>query len=761
MAYFDKPPVAVRVGNGVETVFGFDFPYMSANDLVVTVDGTIRPTVLLGTAQFLLSPAPANGARITIERSTPVQNPQNLFASGVPFLPRYVDENSRQLLYAVQEGLYAFGTVIDQASRIASRSLRVPDNEPEIPPLGPAASRANTIMGFDALGRPIPVLPVNGSGTQLAMDLANPADPFKGAAMVARSTVAVGSIRDLQTVKADPYNMYEVLSFYAGDTVGGGKFWYNPNRPKNQHNGWRIIDPNIPFNGTFAGVAGYLSASTATGTGCFERLNADSASPEMAGAVSDWNGTTGSDVGPCFDALLRDTAVKSIHSMGRTYWFGNFTANLVRFWIYRNVVIGLTGCTCIARGEAGGSDYAAALFLFEDCNADIGGFTFDDLSYTHTIAGRGIQPVCIVSRNKTTVGHTVGPLHVIRGQSLLTCAPLGSYNNRSQGIKFRGPMSADTIYYGINLADNGDDFYGDYTLGTVIRSFYVFGVRNVNVNLYAGRTIPASACILLAQYPGSRPTADINLTARLGEVNGPILFSDILETGGKGVYRNISLKVQIDKLGANMPSSAGILRMGWYDAGNELTAQMSEMVTDNIRVELIPPAGARWDLPIHIYTPSTKHGVWTLVGSTPYEPFGLAPKTPAGVYGTPTVSTGGRMRRHVFGDLSQVGAVVRIPLTALISRTYNQPVALPLRITALGGYSTSAPKHVRDIVLLGYIDAAGVLNINSQEAVFNSVFGTPVSGMAVTVSTDAKFLEVRAPGYTNASSTLYASWGTI
>lgn len=51
--------------------------------------------------------------------------------------------------------------------------------------LPPAASRANKVMGFDAAGQPIGVLPASGSGTELAADLANVIDPYKGAGMVA------------------------------------------------------------------------------------------------------------------------------------------------------------------------------------------------------------------------------------------------------------------------------------------------------------------------------------------------------------------------------------------------------------------------------------------------------------------------------------------------------------------------------------------------------------------------------------------------
>lgn len=47
------------------------------------------------------------------------------------------------------------------------------------------ASRANKVMGFDANGQPIGVLPASGSGTEVAIDLANGLNTGKGAGMVA------------------------------------------------------------------------------------------------------------------------------------------------------------------------------------------------------------------------------------------------------------------------------------------------------------------------------------------------------------------------------------------------------------------------------------------------------------------------------------------------------------------------------------------------------------------------------------------------
>ena len=63
-----------------------------------------------------------------------------------------------------------------------ARTLCVGPNE-SLAQLPSTASRANKVMGFDASGQPIGVLPASGSGSELAIDLANGDDPNKGSGM--------------------------------------------------------------------------------------------------------------------------------------------------------------------------------------------------------------------------------------------------------------------------------------------------------------------------------------------------------------------------------------------------------------------------------------------------------------------------------------------------------------------------------------------------------------------------------------------------
>lgn len=199
------PPESVRVGTGVETVFGFDFPYLRGNDIAVTLNDVPVTWTLVGTAQVYITPAPTYGTTIRIYRNTPAQAPKYLFATGIPMLPKYIDENNRQLLYALQEGLYEFdaalstskqaillaqnavvvaNTAANSVEQNVSRSIRVPLTDASIPTLPSVGDRAGKILGFDAVGNPIATLPGTGSAAELAIDLADPLNPTKGVGML-------------------------------------------------------------------------------------------------------------------------------------------------------------------------------------------------------------------------------------------------------------------------------------------------------------------------------------------------------------------------------------------------------------------------------------------------------------------------------------------------------------------------------------------------------------------------------------------------
>lgn len=102
--------------------------------------------------------------------------------------------------------------VINYTDARLLRTVRSVDGE-TLTQLPPVVSRANKVMGFDANGQPIGVLPATGSGTELAIDLANSADPNKGPAMLGVTMTTPGALpTTVFEVLGRTYNVLDVLT---------------------------------------------------------------------------------------------------------------------------------------------------------------------------------------------------------------------------------------------------------------------------------------------------------------------------------------------------------------------------------------------------------------------------------------------------------------------------------------------------------------------------------------------------------------------
>lgn len=183
MSVPQQNPITASTANGVSTVFGFDFYVDAEGDLVVQVDGlsktlnvdyTVTGTGVSSGGSVIFNTAPGNGALVTIYRDTPLER-QDDFQTAGDLQADVLDRQFDRLWQALQE---IFG-----GSKGSPTALRVPNGE-SVDPLPVAAVRANRLVGFDSLGRPIAVLPGAGDATALALDLANTVTPAKGAGQV-------------------------------------------------------------------------------------------------------------------------------------------------------------------------------------------------------------------------------------------------------------------------------------------------------------------------------------------------------------------------------------------------------------------------------------------------------------------------------------------------------------------------------------------------------------------------------------------------
>lgn len=97
--------------NGVSKQFSFTFPYLHQDDIYVDVNSLPVPFNFLTENIVVLQDVPNAGDVVRIQRITPADRPAYEFQLGAPFLPRFIDENFTQSIYAIQEALDAANAV--------------------------------------------------------------------------------------------------------------------------------------------------------------------------------------------------------------------------------------------------------------------------------------------------------------------------------------------------------------------------------------------------------------------------------------------------------------------------------------------------------------------------------------------------------------------------------------------------------------------------------------------------------------------------
>lgn len=103
--------------------FTIPFPFLSRAEVFVTVDGASVPFTWINDGLVQLATVPELGAVVRRYRSTAAYVPLHQFSTGVPFLPRYVDRDFKQTLYAVQESVNDTAGTAAQALATAEESL--------------------------------------------------------------------------------------------------------------------------------------------------------------------------------------------------------------------------------------------------------------------------------------------------------------------------------------------------------------------------------------------------------------------------------------------------------------------------------------------------------------------------------------------------------------------------------------------------------------------------------------------------------------
>jgi hypothetical protein len=146
----DPRPRIQYSGDGSRTTFGFPFPVLASDDLLVFVDETqatgFAITGLTDPAggEITFTDAPAAGTSITLLRRTEGIR-ETEFVDGGPFRAVAINAELDRVMLLIQEDREEFG-----------RALRGGPAEGQLDfCLPPSAERANRLLGFDSAGRPM------------------------------------------------------------------------------------------------------------------------------------------------------------------------------------------------------------------------------------------------------------------------------------------------------------------------------------------------------------------------------------------------------------------------------------------------------------------------------------------------------------------------------------------------------------------------------------------------------------------------------
>lgn len=229
MSVPNQTPYIIYNANGLTTVFPFEFYIINANDIQVTINGTLVSSGYsvsgagnVGGGNVIFITPPANGSVVMLERVVPTYRLTDYQDNG-DLLADTVNKDFDRLWMAIQRSSIYLGLALrrplfggpfnaegyriekladpvneqDAATKkyvetvSLARTLRVPENT--VQPAPPVSARANHLLAFNSEGNPIAVLPASGSASEVLIDLASSEDG-KGDALIAVKQPFTGSV---------------------------------------------------------------------------------------------------------------------------------------------------------------------------------------------------------------------------------------------------------------------------------------------------------------------------------------------------------------------------------------------------------------------------------------------------------------------------------------------------------------------------------------------------------------------------------------
>lgn len=426
---------------------------------------------------------------------------------------------------------------------------------------------------------------------------------------------------------------------------------------------------------------------------------------------------------------------------GKIYYFGTITGNTAKLSITKNITLDWQGSKILIDGDNGSAFTGNTFIEFRDTAGSMINYVFEDSTFTFSGPSRGVIPISIVNTSASTEGYTIGPCHIIKGQSILTASSSDIANHRASGITLNGAVTADDVYYGVNLAGSGDNTTGSYSVGQALRLVFIYQVKGVRLRGTCETGLPTSGSVNVSNLSSlpSVPTEDCVLDMSFGTLDGPALFNLNNNGGsagddGKGVIRDITLNLKAKTIGPNLTGSRLVSFRDFSSTGGAVTGATGIM--DSITLNLALPQDN--SNPIANTCDSPNFGTLTL------NPTDFTADISA--LGSFTIDMG--YERIKNGALGSFATAIRVPLGSLYPGLTSKILSLRMIIYSREDSTTFAQKSCISVIdVLGFISSGGAFT-TYPTVVSQSVQGgvTPTFSFA---SVNGVGLDVTINGYTN------------
>lgn len=211
-------------GDGSTAAFTVPFSRVENSNVHVTVDNVTKTFTWTDTNEITLSPAPSNGAVVTIERSTDIDEPATVFQDGSAFVAGDLNTNFYQFLYIIQELQDTSSLLRDHVDEVVIASGALPS---------PGASGSflisngstwvvnnlaatKTVLGIASLGSSVPTA----SATLKVLTSNSNAYALQDASTF-RTSIGLGSAYGLNVPGGGPYTTLGTAAFKDTGTSAG------------------------------------------------------------------------------------------------------------------------------------------------------------------------------------------------------------------------------------------------------------------------------------------------------------------------------------------------------------------------------------------------------------------------------------------------------------------------------------------------------------------------------------------------------------